>query len=66
MEWQSPDAAHHEITVRIEDQEDNDRLIDALREAGVSVVALARHRQTLEEAFLAALAEDGPANEESP
>jgi ABC-2 type transport system ATP-binding protein len=65
IEWQSADAEQHTISVRIEDQEDSNRLIDALRAAGISVVGLARHRQTLEEAFLAALADDGPANEES-
>ncbi len=54
------------LPVHIEGQSDSDRLIDALRAAGISVVAMARHRQTLEEAFLAALAENGPTGEESP
>jgi ABC-2 type transport system ATP-binding protein len=66
IEWQSADARQHDVTVRVEDQGDSDRLIDALRAAGISVSALAWHRQTLEEAFLAALADDGPASEELP
>ncbi len=65
-EWQTADGGQHEVTVRVEDQADSDRLIDSLRAAGISVVAMARHRQTLEEAFLAALAENRPTGEESP
>jgi ABC-2 type transport system ATP-binding protein len=45
------------LTVRVEDQNDASALVDALRRHGVAIVALSRHRQTLEEAFLAILAE---------
>ena len=45
------------LTVRVENQSDANALVDALRRQGVAIVALSRHRQTLEEAFLAILAE---------
>jgi ABC-2 type transport system ATP-binding protein len=45
------------LTVRVDDQSDANALVDALRRRNVAIVALSRHRQTLEEAFLAILAE---------
>jgi ABC-2 type transport system ATP-binding protein len=45
------------LTVRALDQSDANALVDSLRSHGIAIVALSRHRQTLEEAFLAILAE---------
>ena len=45
------------LTVRVENQSDANALVDALRQQDVAIVALSRHRQTLEEAFLAILAD---------
>jgi len=41
------------VNVRANDQPDIDRVVDALRAAGVSVVGLARRKVSLEQAFLA-------------
>jgi hypothetical protein len=43
--------------VRALDQSDANALVDSLRSNDIAIVALSRHRQTLEEAFLAILAE---------
>jgi ABC-2 type transport system ATP-binding protein len=51
------ESGEYVLTVRVDDQSDANSLVDALRERGVAIVALSRHRQTLEEAFLSILAE---------
>jgi ABC-2 type transport system ATP-binding protein len=51
------EAGDYVLTVRVEDQNDAGALVDALRAKHVAIIALSRHRQTLEEAFLAILAE---------
>jgi ABC-2 type transport system ATP-binding protein len=51
------EAGEFVLTVRVEDQNDANALVDALRGRGIAIVALSRHRQTLEEAFLSILAE---------
>jgi ABC-2 type transport system ATP-binding protein len=56
--WIANDTADHVVTLRITDQTDANELIDALRAAAVSIAAISKHRQTLEEAFLAILAEE--------
>jgi ABC-2 type transport system ATP-binding protein len=55
--WNRNDSGDYVLTVRVDDQTDANALVDALRAKNVALVALARHRQTLEEAFLAILAE---------
>jgi ABC-2 type transport system ATP-binding protein len=45
------------MSVRVDDPADANRLVDALRERNISIVSLSRHRQTLEEAFLAIMAD---------
>lgn len=54
--WVGGDG-EQQVTVRVSDQSDIDRLIDELRAAGVGIADLRRHRPSLEEAFLAVLAE---------
>ncbi|MDZ4819354.1 MAG: ABC transporter ATP-binding protein [Planctomycetota bacterium] len=58
--WQPENAGNdapqeYQLTIRVENQSDSDRLVDEMRTAGVSIVALARQRRTLEEAFLQTL-----------
>ncbi len=55
--WNRNEAGEFVLTVRVADQADANGLVDALRARCVTIVALSRHRQTLEEAFLAILAE---------
>jgi ABC-2 type transport system ATP-binding protein len=55
--WTRNEAGEYVLTVRVEDQADANALVDALRTRNVALVALSRHRQTLEEAFLSILAE---------
>ncbi len=45
-------TGEHRAVLRIGDQPTIDRCIDSLRAAGVSIVGLARRRDTLEEAFM--------------
>jgi ABC-2 type transport system ATP-binding protein len=52
------ETGEYVLTVRVEEQSDANALVDALRGQGVAIVALSRHRQTLEEAFLSILAEN--------
>jgi ABC-2 type transport system ATP-binding protein len=58
--WTSGENGERVVSLRVTDQADANELIDALRALGVSIAALSRHRQTLEEAFLAILAEEQP------
>jgi ABC-2 type transport system ATP-binding protein len=58
--WSRNEAGDHVLTVRVRDQRDADELVDALRAQSISIAALSRHRQTLEEAFLSILAEGQP------
>jgi ABC-2 type transport system ATP-binding protein len=51
------EAGEFVLTVHVLEQSDANALVDALRARGVGIVALSRHRQTLEEAFLAILSE---------
>ena len=55
--WSCNESGEFMLTVRVADQADANALVDALRARNVTLVALSRHRQTLEEAFLAILAE---------
>jgi ABC-2 type transport system ATP-binding protein len=55
--WTRSDAGEHVLTVQVADQADANALVDALRARQIAIVALARHRQTLEEAFLSILGE---------
>lgn len=45
-------SLEHQVSVPVKDQATADRLIDELRRRGVSIIALAPHRRTLEEVFL--------------
>jgi ABC-2 type transport system ATP-binding protein len=58
--WTRNDSGDHLLTVQVGDQADANALVDALRVQQVSIIALSRQRQTLEEAFLAVLAEEAP------
>jgi ABC-2 type transport system ATP-binding protein len=51
-EWSAPAAGQFRTVLRIGDQPDVDRCIDALRQGGISIVELGRRRDTLEEAFM--------------
>lgn len=51
-EWRAADDGQFRAVLSIGDQPGVDRCIDALREAGISIVALSPRRDTLEEAFL--------------
>jgi ABC-2 type transport system ATP-binding protein len=55
--WSHGDSGEHLLTVQVADQIDANALVDALRERGISIIGLVRHRQTLEEAFLSILGE---------
>jgi ABC-2 type transport system ATP-binding protein len=55
--WHRTESGEFVLTVRVADQPDANALVDALRARSVALVALSRHRQTLEEAFLSILAE---------
>ncbi len=46
-----------QVTVQVDDQADINRLVDSLRQRGIDIEALTRHRQTLEEAFLSTLSQ---------
>jgi hypothetical protein len=48
------------MTVRLADQGAVDRLVDALRGEGISLLELTRRRDTLEEAFLGIVREQTP------
>jgi ABC-2 type transport system ATP-binding protein len=50
--WQQVEAGQFSFTTRTASQADVDRLVDALRRAGVSIVGLSRRRLTLEAAFM--------------
>jgi len=50
--WQQVETGQFSFTMRTASQADVDRLIDALRRAGVSIVGLSRRRLTLEAAFM--------------
>jgi ABC-2 type transport system ATP-binding protein len=56
--WSRNEVGEQVLTVCVADQADANALVDALRQHGVSIVSLSRHRQTLEEAFLSVLAEE--------
>jgi hypothetical protein len=45
-------AGAYELEVRIPKQADLDTVVDALRQAGISIWRLARKEQTLEEVFI--------------
>jgi ABC-2 type transport system ATP-binding protein len=49
------DANHYHVTVRVADQRAVDDCVDSLRRRMIGIVAMARQRQTLEEAFLEAI-----------
>jgi ABC-2 type transport system ATP-binding protein len=51
-DWSAPAAGQFRAVLRIGDQPDVDRCLDALRAAAVSIVELRRRRDTLEDAFL--------------
>ncbi len=51
-EWGTPAAGQFRAVLRIGDQAEVDRCLDALRAAGVSIVELRRRRDTLEDAFM--------------
>jgi ABC-2 type transport system ATP-binding protein len=51
-EWGAPSAGQFRAVVRIGDQVEVDRCLDALRESGVSIIELRRRRDTLEDAFM--------------
>jgi ABC-2 type transport system ATP-binding protein len=50
---------HFDLQLRVADQAAVDAAIDALRQRGISITALSRGRQTLEEAFLKILTQGG-------
>jgi ABC-2 type transport system ATP-binding protein len=56
--FSTSEGGEHIVTLRVTDQADANELIDGLRAAAVSIAAMSRHRQTLEEAFLTILAEE--------
>ena len=49
------DAHHHTLQVRLRDQSEVDRCVDALRRQNISIATMERRRISLEEAFLQAL-----------
>ena len=55
--WQTFSPTEHRVVTRVADQPTVDRLIDALRQSGVSIVGLSRRRVSLEEAYLEIVAE---------
>jgi ABC-2 type transport system ATP-binding protein len=50
--WNSAGPGLSKARVQLGNQKEVDRCVDSVREAGVSLVELVRHRDTLEEAFL--------------
>ncbi len=51
-EWSAAAPGQFRAVVKIADQPGVDRCLDALRDGGISIVELARRRDTLEEAFM--------------
>ena len=51
-EWSAPGGGQFHAVLKIGDQADVDRCIDVLRAGGISIVEMARRRDTLEEAFM--------------
>ena len=51
-EWSVPVEGQFRAVLQIGDQAGVDRCLDALRRAGISIVELARRRDTLEDAFM--------------
>jgi ABC-2 type transport system ATP-binding protein len=52
LSFQPAGTKRYQVAVRLADQPELDRCIDALRTAGISIYAVARRRFTLEQAFL--------------
>jgi ABC-2 type transport system ATP-binding protein len=55
--WQTFSPTDHRVIARASDQAAVDGLIDALRQAGVSIVGISRRRVSLEDAYLEIVAE---------
>jgi len=60
--WQPVAANRAHVRARFADQADVDRCIDRLRSGGISIVGLAQHRVTLEDAFLGLLDDEEEAS----
>jgi ABC-2 type transport system ATP-binding protein len=60
--WEKENGAEHHLAMRLIDQEAIDRLLDDLREHGVSIMGLTRRRVTLEDAFLRLLGQEEAAS----
>ena len=56
VDWSEGPNATKRLTLAIGDQAEVDKVVDSLRAAGVSLVGLQRHRESLEDAFLHVLA----------
>jgi ABC-2 type transport system ATP-binding protein len=57
-DWRTTSASHFKLTTVLENQPAVDRLIDALRSAGISILRLTPRRASLEDVFLQAIAPD--------
>jgi ABC-2 type transport system ATP-binding protein len=64
-QWESLPDHQHRLRLRLRDQAAVDQCVDDMRQQGVSLVDLTRHRVTLEDAFLRLLSEPNGSSEKS-